>query len=92
MVTMNLPKQPLPGLPHMKAHVIRNERCEKCKWKGNMIEPGRFECRAEPPTANSFMVQSRPGAPAQFITHTTYPIIQPDGWCGKWAPRIEGMN
>lgn len=83
---------PLPGLPHLKARVLRSERCEKCKWRGDEVQKGQFECRESPPTATTIMVP-QPGVRGHgFMTHTTFPIIQADSWCGKWAPRIEGAN
>lgn len=87
---MNLAKT-LPGLPTMKARMIRPERCEKCKFKGDQIEPGKFECRESPPVANSFMMQQGPGR-SGFIVHTAYPIVQVDNWCGKFKPNVEGVN
>ena len=85
----------LPGLPgHLpvKGRVIRPERCEKCKFRGDQVQkPNQFECRESPPVPHSFMVPG-PNGSSGFITHTTYPIVQADNWCGKFAPRIEGMN
>ena len=82
----------LPGLPHMKAKLIRPDRCEKCKFRGdNQGGPEQYECRQGPPTATSIMVPGRNGQP-QFITHTTFPIVKGDNWCGKWAARVEGAN
>lgn len=76
----------------MATRVIRTERCEKCKWKGDQIQPGKFECRESPPTVTSIPVQQRPGAPPGFMAHTTFPIVQPDYWCGRFRPNIEGVN
>ena len=85
----NLPKS-LPGLP---TRVLRLERCEKCKWRGDPGQPNQYECREGPPTATTHMVFPQgPNRPPQFVTHTGFPVVNRDGWCGRWKPRIEGVN
>ena len=81
------PLTTLPGLP--VGRLIRPNTCANCKWSqkaGNNVE-----CRESPPTATTFMIQQRPGEHG-FLVHTTFPIVQPDAFCGKWAAKVHLAN
>ena len=84
----NLP--PLPGLPYKKAKLVRPQRCGNCKHKGDEVQRDKHECRESPPTASVFMVQQ--GGGQGFVTHTGFPLVGVDCWCGKWATKIEQVN
>ena len=79
---------PLPGLPHQQARIIRPNGCANCKHKGDSQKPGQYECRRYPPTACTFMVNGGQG----FVTHTGWPCVAADGWCGEWGVKVEIAN
>ena len=83
--------KPLPGLPHLKAKLIRPDRCEKCKFSATMQGRQELECHEGPPTATTFMVPGRNGQ-AGYVTHTGFPIVNGDCWCGRFGPKVEGVN
>lgn len=84
---------PLPGLPHTKAKIIRPNCCGNCKHKGDQQpnQPSTYECRRFPPIPTTFMVPQDRGQPG-FVTHTGWPMVGVDTWCGEWQPKIEMVN
>ena len=84
------PMRPLPGLPHTKAKIIRPNCCGNCKHKGDPNQGG-LECRRFPPVPTTFMVDQGKGQTG-FVTHTGWPMVAAESWCGEWHPKIEMTN
>lgn len=82
----------LPGLPSGRVAIVRPNCCGKCKHSAAVSGQKELECREGPPTATAFMVQQHPNKPPGIVTHTGFPMVHNDGWCGRFAPRLEGMN
>ncbi len=86
---MNEALKNLPGLPIGK--LIRANTCGNCKWGVAVPRQQQLACKESPPTPTVFMVPG-PAGQSQFITHTGFPMVAADEWCGKWAPKIEKVN
>lgn len=68
--------------------LIRPSCCANCKHKGEPLQNAQHECRRFPPIPTTFMVNDGKG----FVTHTGWPMVMADGWCGEWQPKIEMAN
>lgn len=74
----------LPGLPQpMK--LIRSNRCENCRWaEAEGAASKNFTCHRSPPGVGFVPTNRGPAAIASF------PIVQPDQWCGEHQPKVGG--
>lgn len=62
-------------------------RCKFCKGVSEQVAPGKVEnrlaCMRFPP--ETLIIPQMKG----IIVKSSYPIVNTDGWCGEFIPRIE---
>ena len=73
----------------MNTPLLTDRTCLTCKHK--VISPDgeqkQFFCRRNPPTASVLLVPGPEGRPVT-MTFAAFPPVQPEMFCGEWAPRI----
>ena len=70
-----------PLLVAKKPALVRDQRCETCKW-AFAPDPGGLECRRHPPSAHIIMASQGPQPVSIF------PPTQPTHFCGEHTMKI----
>lgn len=69
----------------------RAERCETCRYahnNGTEAGPGNtpFACHRLPPVAQALLAPNGQGGISRAGSISTFPPVDPNEWCGEWAP------
>lgn len=67
------------------------ECCATCRFarnNGTEASPGNtpFTCHRRPPVAQAVLAPNGQGGIARAGSISTFPPVDPDEWCGEWAP------
>ncbi len=74
-------------MPIKRKAVIRDQRCENCKWfHQNTPAPGNGECRRNPPYGHVVSMNGKPQAISCF------PPVERDQWCGEHIMSLMQQN
>ena len=65
-----------------------NQNCETCYFS-NLVEVGTYQCQANPPQVVMVPMQTMEGT--GIGAQSMFPLMPPDGWCGKWVPKQPSM-
>jgi hypothetical protein len=70
--------------------LIRFHSCRRCKF-GEPIGPdGMVECRRYPPAVTALALPNN--GRINVAMQATFPKLQPDQYCGEWAPKLHRAN